>query len=52
MKILKDVLRDPNPDGQTSGTDSGSGNDTALATDTTSSESTSTPEADSGTTTS
>jgi hypothetical protein len=26
MTILKDVLYDPDPDGQTSGTDSGTGN--------------------------
>jgi hypothetical protein len=33
MAILKDVLYDPDPDGQTSGTDSGSGNDAAVAAD-------------------
>jgi hypothetical protein len=50
MAILKDVLYDPDPDGQTSGGDGGTGNDTALATDSGSSEPTNTPETDSTTT--
>jgi hypothetical protein len=50
MAILKDVLRDPNPDGQTSGSDGGTGNDTAMATDSTAPDSTDTTEAESSTT--
>ena len=54
MAILKDVLYDPDPDGQTSGSDGGTGNDTALATDSTSTDTTTTDTAaaDSSTTTS
>jgi hypothetical protein len=52
MAILKDVLRDPDPDGQSSGSDGGTGNDTALATDSTAADSTDTAEADSSTPTS
>jgi hypothetical protein len=50
MKILKDIPRDPTPDGQGSGgTDSGTGNETAAPVDIASTDSTPT-ESDSTTT--
>jgi hypothetical protein len=40
MRILKDIPRDPTPDGQGSGTDSGTGNETAVPIDSGSTDST------------
>jgi hypothetical protein len=51
MKILKDIPRDPTPDGQGSGTDGGVGNDAAMPVPVDSGSTDSTPtDADSTTT--